>query len=107
MKTPEAEPSSLWSALKSDGGDFGARFLCGPKGSVRLAELSAGSSLGSVLESLRGRSVLLATKDQLAAALVLIELDGIARRMVLCPPGVPPAHLAAIEIGRASCRERV
>ncbi|HUB94704.1 MAG TPA: AMP-binding protein, partial [Stellaceae bacterium] len=38
----------------------------------------------------------MAPKDQLAASRALIELDGIARRVVLCPPGVPDAHRAAI-----------
>jgi len=37
--------------------------------------------------------VLLSTRDQLPAALALIELDGIARRIVLCPPDVSAAHL--------------
>jgi len=33
-----------------------------------------------------GRSILLTTSEQLAAVLALIELDGIARRLVICPP---------------------
>jgi acyl-coenzyme A synthetase/AMP-(fatty) acid ligase len=45
---------------------------------------------------LRGRSVLLSTSDQLAAALALIELDGIARRIVLCPPDLDAKHLPYI-----------
>jgi acyl-coenzyme A synthetase/AMP-(fatty) acid ligase len=48
------------------------------------------------LEALRGRSVLLSTRDQLPAALALIELDGVARRIVLCPPDVSKAHLLAV-----------
>jgi acyl-coenzyme A synthetase/AMP-(fatty) acid ligase len=42
---------------------------------------------------LRGRSVLVATADQLTAALALIELDGIARRLVLCPSDLHPQYL--------------
>ncbi len=34
-----------------------------------------------------------ATRDQLTAALALIELDGIARRLVLCPSDLPLEHL--------------
>jgi acyl-coenzyme A synthetase/AMP-(fatty) acid ligase len=52
---------------------------------VSLQDLGRGSSLGGRLEELRGRSVLVATRDQLTAALALVELDGIVRRMVLCP----------------------
>jgi acyl-coenzyme A synthetase/AMP-(fatty) acid ligase len=44
----------------------------------------------------RDRSVLIATQDQLTTSLVLIELDGIARRMVLCPPDLGTEHLAGI-----------
>ena len=37
--------------------------------------------------------MLVATRDQLTAALALIELDGIARRLVLCPPDFSFEHL--------------
>jgi acyl-coenzyme A synthetase/AMP-(fatty) acid ligase len=46
--------------------------------------------------------VLLAAKDQLAAALALIELDGIARRIVLCPPDLPDEHVPSV-IDTAQC----
>jgi acyl-coenzyme A synthetase/AMP-(fatty) acid ligase len=62
------------------------RSLIGPDAAVSLDDLGWGSSLGGRIEDLLGRSVLIATRDQLTAALALIELDGIARRMVLCPP---------------------
>ena len=42
---------------------------------------------------LRGRSVLVLTRDQLTTALALIELDGIARRLVLCPPDLRFEHV--------------
>jgi acyl-coenzyme A synthetase/AMP-(fatty) acid ligase len=61
--------------------------------SVSLGDLSGASSLGGRLEELRGRSVLVATRDQLTAALALIELDGIARRLVLCPCDVSRERL--------------
>jgi acyl-coenzyme A synthetase/AMP-(fatty) acid ligase len=63
---------------------------------VALSELVGGSIFGTALESLRGRSVLLATQDQLPTALALIELDGVARRMVLCTPDLKPEQLAAV-----------
>jgi acyl-coenzyme A synthetase/AMP-(fatty) acid ligase len=40
--------------------------------------------------------VLLANIDQLSTALALTELDGIARRIVLCPPDLPTAHLPSV-----------
>jgi acyl-CoA synthetase (AMP-forming)/AMP-acid ligase II len=71
-------------------------FLFDRHGSVALPDLSWGSSLGGRLEELRGRSVLVVTQDQLTAALALIELNGIARRLVVCPPGLSPEYLPAI-----------
>jgi acyl-coenzyme A synthetase/AMP-(fatty) acid ligase len=38
----------------------------------------------------------IAIKDQLAAALAMIELDGLAARMILCPPDLRPEHLRAV-----------
>src|SRR5260221_149179 len=48
------------------------------------------------LPELRDRSVLIATGDQLTTALALIELDGVARRLILCPPDVAPEHLPSV-----------
>ena len=45
---------------------------------------------------LAGRSVLIATDRQLAAAAALMELDGIVRRLILCPPDVAPEYLPEI-----------
>jgi acyl-coenzyme A synthetase/AMP-(fatty) acid ligase len=61
-----------------------------------LGELAHGSVCGGRLEELRGRSVLLLIKSQLTAALALIELDGVARRMVLCAPDLASVHLPAV-----------
>ena len=89
---PHPETRSLWTAL-SGAGCLPERMLWGAHAAVTLGDLARGSSLGSRLEALRGRSVLLATHDQLTAALALIELDGVARRLVLCPPDLPAEHL--------------
>ena len=72
------------------------RQLCGRSAEVALAALAQGSSLDADLASLRGRCVLIATRDQLTAALAAIELDGVVRRLVLMPPEVSHEHLAAI-----------
>jgi acyl-coenzyme A synthetase/AMP-(fatty) acid ligase len=88
-------PGALWDRINAEGGR--------PEGSldsavtsVALADLARRSSLSGRLEDLRGSSVLIWTKDQLAAALALLELDGVARRLVLCPPGLPPEHVPAV-----------
>ena len=89
---PHAEGGSLWSSL-SAAGHLSERALWGADASVTLGDLVRGSSLSGRLELLRGRSVLVATRDQLTAALALIELDAVARRLVLCPPDLPAEHL--------------
>jgi acyl-coenzyme A synthetase/AMP-(fatty) acid ligase len=89
------EAASLWQAL-SAAGRLSKRWLSDPDSRISLAALSRGSSLGGRLGELRGRSVLISARDQLPAALALIELDGIARRIVLCPPELASAHLPAV-----------
>ena len=95
--------SCLWDSVAPSGaagvaaGVAGAgAAIHGRSASVAPAELAAGSTFGTALESLRGRSVLIAVREQLAAALALIELDGLARRMVLCTPDLTPEQLAAV-----------
>jgi acyl-coenzyme A synthetase/AMP-(fatty) acid ligase len=68
----------------------------GRAGSVALKDLATASILGGRLESLRGRSVVLAPRDQFTTALALIELDGVARRLVLCTPELTSEQLASI-----------
>jgi acyl-CoA synthetase (AMP-forming)/AMP-acid ligase II len=63
---------------------------------LRMRELARGTSLGGRAAALAGRSVLLATASQLTSALALIELEGLARRIVILPPDADPAHLAAV-----------
>jgi acyl-coenzyme A synthetase/AMP-(fatty) acid ligase len=89
---------ALWESLaRTAGRPSGALVDVGR--SVRLDLLERGSCLGGHLEALRGRSVVLAARDQLTAALCLIELDGVARRMVLCPPDLPAEHLPHVARG--------
>ena len=54
--------------------------------SVELGSLVAGTSLDCGPRDLHGKTVAIATRSQITACLALIELDGIARRMVLLPP---------------------
>jgi len=55
------------------------------------------SALGRALDGdLSGAHVLLRTRDQLFAALALIELDGVAARIVIAPPDVKPEHLPSV-----------
>ena len=61
-----------------------------------LSDLVTGSAIDGRGEDLRERSVLVLTDDQLTAALVLLELDGLARRIVLYPPDLPSEYLPSV-----------
>src|SRR5947207_2652139 len=91
-KMPHTDGGSLWSTL-SAAGHRSDRALWGADASVTLSDLVRGWSLGGRLEELRRCSVIVRTRDQLPAALALIELDAVARRLVLCPPDLPAGHL--------------
>ena len=97
MQPPQERPDaiSLWT-LTEAAGSLSGRWLRGATGDVRLDALRSASSVGAPRDGLRGRSVLLSTRHQLEAALALIELDGIAKRVVLCPPDLAAHHHARI-----------
>jgi acyl-coenzyme A synthetase/AMP-(fatty) acid ligase len=78
------------------GGGLGGQALLGLGEGVLLADLAAGTALGGEAQALAGRDVLLATRTQLTAGIALVELDGLARRIVICPPDLSPEHRAAI-----------
>jgi acyl-coenzyme A synthetase/AMP-(fatty) acid ligase len=85
---PQSKVTSLRSGLNGTV-DLGSQFVCDADARLELRDLMSGSALYNRGEEMSGRSVLIATRDQLTTAAVLIELDGIARRMVLCPPDLP------------------
>ncbi|QNI34939.1 long-chain fatty acid--CoA ligase [Alloacidobacterium dinghuense] len=88
-------PASIWSALGA-ANDLSSRFLFGAEADRALGDLAEGSALYGHADELRGRSVLIATTSQLTAALALIELDGVARRVVLYPPDMPLGYLSYV-----------
>ena len=70
---------------------------------ISLTDILGYSCLIGRYRELSGRSVLLAASGQLQSALAMIELDGVARRMLLCPPDLDPDHIEAPACG---CRDR-
>jgi len=77
-----------------------SRFLADRQTRIALSDLVRGSRLRDPLSMFSGHSVLVATRDQLAGALTLIELDGVVRRLTLCPPDLPHEYLPSV-IGNA------
>src|SRR5271167_1745967 len=94
MRTRLSEPLTL-AALMNAGAGRG-RAIATRRWRLGLDKLDGASSLGASLFALEGRSVVVAVGDMAKAAAALIELDGWARRIVLCPPGWAPTQLAAV-----------
>jgi acyl-coenzyme A synthetase/AMP-(fatty) acid ligase len=86
--------NSLWEMCAPNGTPAAA--LHARDGVVRLSELNSTSILLGKLEALRGRSVLLATYNQLPTGIALLELDGVARRLVLCTPDLSSEQMSAV-----------
>jgi acyl-CoA synthetase (AMP-forming)/AMP-acid ligase II len=64
--------------------------------SVSLSDILSRTCLDACRSKLSGRSVLLSMSGQLLSGLAMIEIDGLARRMLLCPPDLNPDHLATL-----------
>jgi acyl-coenzyme A synthetase/AMP-(fatty) acid ligase len=86
--------ASLWDSIARFGESAG--FFHARGGSRALASLADSSALHGNLDSYRGKSVVLATHEQLPSALALIELDGVARRVVLCTPDLSAEVLRGV-----------
>jgi acyl-coenzyme A synthetase/AMP-(fatty) acid ligase len=68
-------------------------FIADSRRSVSLRDLVEKTNLGRPVGELRGRSVLLATVDQLSTVLSLVQLDGIAKRVAVCTPDLSIDYL--------------
>ena len=90
----QPEPLTLADLMQAGAG--AGRAFATSEASLRLDELSSATSLGEGLERLTDRSVILMAGDPLKTAAALIELDGRARRIVLCPPDLEARHLPAV-----------
>ncbi len=82
---PSWPPENLSDALARAGNPLKATLTDGER-TVPLSVLVASASLGDDLRKFEGRSVLIAVETQMEAAAALIDLDGLARRVLLCRP---------------------
>jgi hypothetical protein len=92
MKMSQTSPPSLWNILEANRALIG-RFVCGAESDVTWNHLVAGTVLNGRGNELRGRSVVVATTSQLTTVATLIELDGVASRIILYPPDLSLDHL--------------
>jgi acyl-coenzyme A synthetase/AMP-(fatty) acid ligase len=93
MKMPRNNQASLGKALGASGA---AGVLFAREEGLSWNDLLAGTVLSGHDHDLCGRSVLVATSSQLHAAATLIELDGLARRVILYPPDLSLDHLGFV-----------
>src|SRR5579863_336296 len=54
---------------------------------LRMCDFATRSPFGAERRQFAGRNVVLSVRDMAKAAAALIDLDGVARRILLCPPG--------------------
>jgi acyl-coenzyme A synthetase/AMP-(fatty) acid ligase len=74
----------------------GSRWLYGRDAKRALPDCLDETVLPGGAEALRGKSVMIYTDTQLAAAAALIELDGVASRILICPPDIKPDYIASL-----------
>jgi acyl-coenzyme A synthetase/AMP-(fatty) acid ligase len=87
----ERRTTCLASLIAQVGGE--GRWLWDGVREVSLSSAISETRLGGRRDELAGKTVLIRTRDQLSAALVLIELDSVAKRLIIAPPDLEEAHL--------------
>jgi acyl-coenzyme A synthetase/AMP-(fatty) acid ligase len=96
---PTTRFSCLASRIAQAGGD--GRWLWDGVREVSLQSAISETRLGGRRDELSGKTVLIRTRDQLSCAILLIELDSVAKRLILCPPDLDDSHLSfVIDEGR-------
>jgi acyl-coenzyme A synthetase/AMP-(fatty) acid ligase len=89
-------PPEIFTLREYLGPELKGRTISDARHGVSLTDILRHSCLIGRSRELSGRSVLLATSGQLLSALAMIELDGVARRMLLCPPDLDPDRIRAL-----------
>lgn len=92
MNTARAETPSLRVLVATRPG---LRVLA-PGAALRGRDIGASTIFASRRRELAGKSVLIGARSQFVAARALIELDGLAARLVICPPDFSPGRLASV-----------
>jgi hypothetical protein len=89
-------PREIFTLRDYLGPELKGRTISDARLMVSLTNILEQSSIVGRFEELSGRSVLLAVSDQLIAAIAMTEIDGIAQRMLLCPPDLDVDHVQAL-----------
>jgi acyl-coenzyme A synthetase/AMP-(fatty) acid ligase len=89
-------PREIFALRDYLGPDLKGRTLSDARQAVSLTNILEETCLVGRFGQLSGRSVLLAVADQLVSAVAMTELDGVARRMLLCPPDLNADHVKTL-----------
>jgi len=92
---PRNSSTSLSSSIVASG-TLKSHVVWGAESSAAWEDLAKGNIFHYRADAYRGRSVVLATTDPFAAIAAMIQLDGVARRIVLYPPDLAFEHLAFV-----------
>jgi acyl-CoA synthetase (AMP-forming)/AMP-acid ligase II len=95
MKMQLGELKSL-RTLTEASGLSSTRYVADCRDVVRLINVASSAALPIDVEQFRGKSVVLSSHSQLVTVLALLELDGVAGRIVLCPPDIDGSHIASV-----------
>jgi acyl-coenzyme A synthetase/AMP-(fatty) acid ligase len=89
-------PPEFQALRGSLGAEHRNRTLSDARQLLSLTTILGQTCLADRLGELAGRSVLLAVADQLTSAIAITEIDGVARRMLLCPPDINSEHFPSL-----------
>jgi acyl-coenzyme A synthetase/AMP-(fatty) acid ligase len=89
-------PREIFTLRDYLGPELKGRTISDARQVVSLTDILGETCLADRLGELSRRSVLLAVSDQLIAALAMTEIDGVARRMLLCPPDLNADHIETL-----------
>jgi acyl-coenzyme A synthetase/AMP-(fatty) acid ligase len=89
-------PREIFTLRDYLGPELKGRTISDARQAVSLTDILGETCLADRLGELSRRSVLLAVSDQLISALAMTEIDGVARRMLLCPPDMNADHVETL-----------
>jgi acyl-coenzyme A synthetase/AMP-(fatty) acid ligase len=89
-------PREIFALRDYLGPELKGRTLTDARQVVSLTNILEETCLVGRFGQLAGRSVLLAVGDQLISGVAMSEIDGVARRMLLCPPDLNSDHIQAL-----------
>jgi acyl-coenzyme A synthetase/AMP-(fatty) acid ligase len=89
-------PREVFALRNYLGPELKGRSISDARQTVSLTNILEQTCLVGRSGKLAGRSVLLAVADQLVSAIAMTEIDGVARRMLLCPPDLNADHIQTL-----------